>query len=401
MLVDDVSTPCVPAELGAKGLLFWKLFMALWLSMMLSLVGAIGYFHLSDARHRPMPPPGVPVDAHGNPLPPGLDGRPPGPPPGGLPPYLPLVPVVSGALASLMCSALLAWYLARPIRHLRWALSQVALEHFDTRVLPRMGGRRDEIVDLAKDFDRMAAQLQGLSNSRKELLHNVSHELRSPLARMRAAVGLARQDDLQMPLMLDRIDRETLKLDALIEEMLTLHRLEGDAAWSLSPVNVTEILKVVADDAAFEARMAGKALVLDIDRACELTGNDELIRRALDNVIRNAIKFSQAGGTVRVRARLDPGDGVWHCEVLDRGPGVPPDLLDAIFQPFMRVEGPQALRGSGLGLAIARRAVAVHGGRIGAVSREGGGLAMCIALPLVRPAAGDSLARVPLAGSLR
>jgi two-component system OmpR family sensor kinase len=375
--------------LQTKGRLFWKLFLALWLSMMLSVVGAAIYFHLTGPQH--MHPPrgaqgmGPALAPRGMPPGPGADLRPPGPP-RELIPYLPLVPLASGAMASLLCSLLLAWYLARPIRHLKWALSQVAQEHFDTRVQPRMGGRRDEIVDLAQDFDRMAAQLQKLSHSRKELLHDISHELRSPLSRMQAAVGLARQDASQAPQMLARIERETQRLDALIEELLTLHRLEGDAVWALGPVDLTELLQAVADDAAFEARMAGKTLVLDVDTPCAAHVNGELVCRALDNVIRNAIKFSPPGGTVRVRARVHPDDGSWRCEVQDRGPGVPPELLEAIFQPFMRVEGCEAVRGTGLGLAIARRAMVLHGGSVHAVAREGGGLAMRLMLPCVKSA---------------
>ncbi len=375
--------------LQTKGRLFWKLFLALWLSMMLSVVGAAIYFHFTGP-HRMRPPhsaqgTGPAMAPRGMSPGPGADMRPPGPP-RELIPYLPLVPLASGAVASLLCSLLLAWYLARPIRHLKWALSQVAQEHFDTRVQPRMGGRRDEIVDLAQDFDRMAAQLQKLSHSRKELLHDISHELRSPLSRMQAAVGLARQDASQAPQMLARIERETQRLDALIEELLTLHRLEGDAVWPLGSVDLNELLQAVADDAAFEARMAGKTLLLEAEGVCVAHVNGELVCRALDNVIRNALKFSPPGGTVRVRARAHSSDGSWRCEVLDRGPGVPPELLDAIFQPFMRLEGSEAVRGTGLGLAIARRAMALHGGSAHAMCREGGGLALRLVLPSVKQA---------------
>lgn len=384
------------------GRLFWKLLLALWLSMNLSILATMVFFHLHPHRphHPPDAPPGLPPNA-----PVGMQAMAPRPPPPPPPPrsgldLIPVPPLVSGAAASLLTSLLLAWYLSRPLHHLRWALHQVAEGRFDTRVRPRMGTRRDEIVDLAQDFDRMAQELQKLTEARQTLLHDVSHELRSPLARMQAAIGLSRQDPTQAGELLERIEREGQRLDALIEELLTLHRLESSApVGELARVDVVELLQAVVDDADFEARAVGKSVVLDAPTPFVSRVHGELMCRAFENVIRNAVKFSPEGGQVEVQARVETrveAQGPLPtgrttclvCHVRDRGPGVPEEMLGAIFMPFVRAEGAVAA-GSGLGLAIARRALSLHGGEVSARRRTGGGLTVTLRLPV------DGAASVP------
>lgn len=340
------------------GRLFWKFLLALWISTFLSIGGVLLYLQLTGQK-----PPSEAGDAP-------MIG------------FVPVVPLVSGALAMLVTSMGMAWYLSRPLHHLRWALHRITEGHLDTRVKDRMGRRRDEIVDLGSDFDRMASQLQMLTESRNMLLHDISHELRSPLARLQVAIGLLRQDPAQLTSMLERIERESQRLDSLIEELLTLHRLEaGMMGASAERVDVIELLHAIVEDAQFEAHGVGKEVSNGITGHFVASVNGELICRAFENVIRNAIKFTAAGTSVEVTAYPKPNENQLVCTVRDRGPGVPPDMLDAIFQPFIRVEGSAPVHGVGLGLAIAKRAFSLHGGDIHAQLREGGGLVVTMVLP--------------------
>ncbi|UXH77230.1 HAMP domain-containing sensor histidine kinase [Roseateles amylovorans] len=341
------------------GRLFWKFFLSQWAGMTLTLVCVTFYFHLTGRR----PPPN---DAEMMLL-------------FGL---VPVVPLGSVLVTMLLTSAGLAWYLSRPIRHLSWALHRVAEGHLDTRVQDRMGRRNDEIVDLAGDFDRMARQLQQVTESRNLLLHDISHELRSPLARLQLAIGLLRQSPEQTDAMLDRIERESQRLDALIEELLTWHRLEAGAGFTpASRIDVLDLLQAIAEDAQFEAQAQGKSLRLEAQGQFVAEVHGELIYRAFENVIRNAIKFTSAGSEVQVRVEIDAATDSLNCWIEDQGPGVPPDMLDRIFEPFARVAGSENVQGVGLGLAIAQRAFALHGGEIRAQARPGGGLTMRMALP--------------------
>lgn len=301
------------------------------------------------------------------------------------PPPSPWLPIVSGLVASVLFSALLAWYLSKPIRSLRWALGAVAEGRLDARVRPLLGGRRDEIADLAEDFDRMAQQLQTLVGAQRRLLHDVSHELRSPLARVQAAVGLMRQDPERLELTLSRIEREAVRLDELVGQLLTLSRLDTDRRDTpREPVDLIDLASSIADDARFEARALGRELRFEGQGEAEAMIWGELVQRAFENVIRNAVKYTADGTFVEVSAFAD-GD-VFTLRVADRGPGVPAAELDSMFEPFHRGSNTGGASGFGLGLAIARRAIDAHGGTIRAVNREGGGLQVDITLPLAASA---------------
>jgi len=346
------------------GRLFWKLLLALWLSMVLSFAGTLAYIVLMG---RPPPPEGD--TSFG---------------------FVPLVPLVSAMVAVLIIGPALAWYLSRPLRHLRWALRRAAEGRFDTRVQPLMEGRRDEIADLAQEFDRMASQLQQITESRQVLLHDISHELRSPLSRLQAAIGLLRQDPSKTGSMVDRIQRESERLDVLIEELLTLHRLEAPTGLARERVDVIELLQAIAEDADFEARpQLGRQVRIDAPGQFVAQVNGELLYRAFENVIRNAVKYTAPGTVVEIHARVDAENGQLVTTVQDRGLGVPASMLQKIFEPFTRVEGGESVRGVGLGLAIARRAMALHGGNIEASLRHGGGLVMTLRLPATPEAAED------------
>ncbi|MCZ7565830.1 MAG: HAMP domain-containing protein [Burkholderiales bacterium] len=236
-------------------------------------------------------------------------------------------------VASLAFSAGLAWYLARPVRHLRRASRRLADGAFDTRVAPVLGRRRDEIADLGRDFDHMAARLQALVEAQKRLLHDVSHELRSPLARLQVAVGLARQQPERLESALERIERETARLDALVGELLTLSRLEAGVTGAPAGVlDAGELLEEIVADARFEAEAAGCRVELQLRGALAVHGRDELLRRALENVIRNAVRYTARDTVVEVSAARDAVE--LAITVCDRGPGVPEAELDRLFEPF-------------------------------------------------------------------
>lgn len=296
-------------------------------------------------------------------------------------PLPPWVPVGIGLLASLAFSALLAWYLARPVRHLRQALADLAEGRMQTRVGGSMGGRRDEIADLGDDFDRMAQRLQQLVDAQRRLLHDVSHELRSPLARLQAAVGLARQDPRKLESTLDRVEREAVRLDELVGGLLTLSRLDSGAdARGAVQVDINELIAGIVADARFEARAAGRDVRFNASAEISVSGQVESLHRALENVIRNAVKFTAEGSEVTVALeRTAHGDA--RISVADRGPGVRAAELAEMFEPFRRV-GDADAPGFGLGLAIARRAVQAQGGAIEARNRADGGLLVEIVLPV-------------------
>lgn len=332
---------------------------------------------LADGRWMVMSP------ARGDDRPPPPDGVP--PPPRGIPMPPPPVMEIAGLLiAALAASAGLAAYLARPARHLSRAFEALARGDLSVRTAPLMGRRRDEIADLGRGFDRMAERIQTLLGAQRSLLHDVSHELRSPLARMAAAIGLARQDTSRRDEMFERVEREMVQLDALVGELLGLSRLEHDAERAMSqPVCIATLVQERVADARFEA--AARAVAIELDIASEaagrcVSGHRALVARAIDNVLRNAIKYSPDGAVIRVVLATDAG--LLRLSVRDHGPGVPSAALERIFDPFFRIH-PITRDGTGLGLSISRRAVEAHGGRIAARLPAGGGLQIDIDLPYV------------------
>ncbi|MDN2709759.1 ATP-binding protein [Janthinobacterium sp. SUN118] len=321
-----------------------------------------------------------------------------GPPPGPRldSPYRTFIPLAAAIAASLLFAFLLAWYFARPIRDLRQAFE--AASHGD--LAPRFHAsskRGDELTDLGRDFDRMTGRLRHLMDSQTRLLHDVSHELRSPLARLQAAIGLAHQQPEKMAASMQRIERESERMDKLIGELLTLSRLEagavqGGAAQPHSEdVAIADLVHDIVADARYEAGARQVAIAVAGDAASAdamVTGQPELLARAVENVVRNAVKHSPDGGTVDVAmSRQDDGrQAMLRIAVLDRGPGVATADLASIFEPFFRASPTRhSTDGHGLGLAIARHVIGAHGGRIGASLRDGGGLCVEMLLPVKTP----------------
>jgi len=341
------------------GRLFWKLMLAFCIALLASIASTTVYFRMlgypgSEPRALPL-----------------LFG------------LVPIEPLISGVVFFVITGLVLAWYLSRPLGHLSWGLRELSAGRLETRVSALMQGRRDEIADLAHDFDAMAARLQQLTESRRVLLHDVSHELRSPLSRMQAAIGLLRQLPDSIGEMLGRIEREAERLDQLIGGLLTLHRLESGTlpVAERSRVDLVELLHAIVEDADFEARQTGSSVVCEAHEPFVTEVNAELMYRAFENVVRNAVKYTLAGTAITVRAGTVDDGCTLVVYVQDRGPGVPSQLLQTIFDPFVRVEGSEQKRGVGLGLAIAQRAVFMHGGCIEARLRDGGGLDVEMRIP--------------------
>ena len=277
----------------------------------------------------------------------------------------------------------LARYLSAPARTLRAATRQFAKGHLNTRVGPQMGKRRDELADLGRDFDAMAERIEELVTAQSRLLGDISHELRSPLARLNVAVELAQDSaNEETGSYLERIREESLELDALIGQLLTLQRLESRETTVLKiPLDLAEVVRAVVADVDFEAHARGVEVeLLNID-SCELDGNAELLRSALQNIARNAVLHS-GGSCVQVSLQKQNGEALF-C-VRDFGPGVPEESLDKLFDPFYRVATARDRQsgGTGLGLSITKRAVEAHGGTVRAFNAQGGGLSVEIRLPL-------------------
>ncbi|MCH8503867.1 MAG: HAMP domain-containing protein [Ectothiorhodospiraceae bacterium] len=266
---------------------------------------------------------------------------------------------------------------------MRQASQRLAAGELDVRV-PDPGPGGDEISALGRDFNTMADRLQQLLDSRNQLLSDVSHELRYPLARLQVALELARRktgDEIGDSL--DRMERDIRRLDELIGEVLRLARLErGGAALQASPLDLAEVLLPSCEDAAFEAEHTGRRVRWGAFPRLLISGDPSLLRSALDNVLRNAIRSSPADGEVVVEAVA--AGGFARITVSDRGTGVPEDQLARIFEPFVRVSSARDREsgGYGLGLAIVRRAVEAHGGSVRAENAEPHGLRVTISLPL-------------------
>jgi signal transduction histidine kinase len=257
----------------------------------------------------------------------------------------------------------LAVHLARPLRSLRRTVERFGRGDLSART---RSTRRDEIGDLSRAFDRMGERIETLLNAERRLLLDVSHELRTPLARLRFAVELARTSD-DREKALGRIRKDVDRLATLVDELLQLTQSEGDPS-SVKPVSTPlhELLRSLVDDCAVEAEMQRCELVLEIDRPVTVRGERELLRRAVENVLRNAIRHSPEGSAVEIGLGLD--SGMVTIRVRDHGPGVPEESLESIFEPFYRlgVDRGRSSGGVGLGLSIARRAVHLHQGRVGA-----------------------------------
>ena len=343
--------------------------------------------------HKPPPPGSIPDLIKGplhGPPPPGPHPEPhlmlpPGPPPNGLSLHFYVRLIIALIVSGLACF-LLARYLTSPILTLSHAARQLAAGNLSVRVGHLLGVRKDELSGLAADFDLMAERIESLLVSQRNLLRDVSHELRSPLARLNVALELCRQrfgSEGEKPL--DRIEQEAGRLNELIGQILTFNRIEtGTAAMDKADVQLDELLEEVVADANFETGQV-RTVILH-KQPCIVDGNRDLLRRAIENTVRNALYHTPADGKVEIAlSSLEQRDGksVALITVRDYGRGVPEESLPLIFKPFYKVsEGGEFNSGTGLGLAITEAAIRQHGGSISARNASGGGLVIEMVIPL-------------------
>jgi len=306
--------------------------------------------------------------------------------PRGLPVPGLLILVISSGLVCYI----LAWILTMPIVRLRAATQQLAAGDLTARAGAPRSDRKDEVAGLMRDFDAMAARLENLVKAQSRLLNDISHELRSPLARLNVALGLARQrSGPEAADMLERIELEASRLNELIGRLLTLARLEdGQQHVPATPVALDEVVLAVTEDAEFEAQARGCHVRSDIPPGdWNVRGQASLLHSAIENVVRNAIRYTRERTTVEIQLerKLGPDGAQAVVSVSDCGSGVPADALEKLFQPFYRLEDDRGrlTGGVGLGLAITERAVRFHGGRVAAFNRPEGGLRLEIRLPLL------------------
>jgi two-component system sensor histidine kinase CpxA len=301
-------------------------------------------------------------------------------------PQLPVAIVVGG-----FTTFVLVLLFTRPVIRLRKAARELSSGKLSARVVwptsqsPIFGG--DEIQALIHDFNHMAERLESLVDAQKLLLRDVSHELRSPLARLSVALELAREDsDPAATPHLERIGRETERLNQLIGQLLTLSSMEAiEKVENLETLSLNRLIDRMLPDAEYEARQRQCTVAFHANGQCFISGNQELIYRAIENVVRNAIRYTENGTEVEIRLAKSTGNGIRQAEieVNDRGPGIPENQLEAILRPFYRVDYARSPKtgGFGVGLAIADRAVRLHHGDLRASNRDDGGASFRITLP--------------------
>lgn len=294
--------------------------------------------------------------------------------------------IAIAVLISGLVSLGLAALLTRPIRRLRLAAQRMAEGDLGVRV----GGKgKDEVAELARDFDVMAERLREMLDSQKRLLSDVSHELRSPLARLRVALELLEKNH-DRATALRRIGKEADELEGLVSNLLSLARLEsGQSILERKQVSLKQILNNVVNDADFEAGARGRQVTLRAEEDFLLEGDPVLLRAAVENVVRNAIRHTREQTTVQVH--LDADDNGALIRVCDQGEGVPDTELSRMFEAFTRIGEARDRHsgGFGLGLSITGQVMAAHGGSVSAANRSGGGL--CVSLHFPKIDAGISL----------
>jgi two-component system sensor histidine kinase CpxA len=299
-------------------------------------------------------------------------------------PQLPVAIAVGG-----LTTFLLVAIFTRPVVNLRKAARELAHGHLNARVKESQGSllNGDEFDALVHDFNHMAERLESLVNAQKLLLRDVSHELRSPLARASVALELSRDDaDPTMMSHLDRIQRETERLNQLIGQLLTLSSMEakeGEAGFERIVLN--DVIREIVSDANYEAVQRHCSVAFEPREELYVMGRRELIYRAIENIVRNAIRFTAEGTTVEIETDSIK-DGIRNMSVVqvsDHGPGIPEQEIGSIFRPFYRVDPARSAQtgGFGVGLAIADRAIRLHKGEVRAFNRNSGGLTIELRLP--------------------
>jgi two-component system OmpR family sensor kinase len=294
-------------------------------------------------------------------------------------------PTVWGVLlAGLLFSIAWAYHLSKPIKILSSGFRRLSEGDLDARLDPAITRHSYEFAGLAEDFARMTGRLKQLMAARERLLHDVSHELRSPLTRLQLAIGLARQDPTRTAASLDRIEREAAKLNLLVDELLTLAWAEGSEEAPEDYFDPVETIIEIAEAARLEATEKGVSIDIGPPPGIEgerplMVGSVALLQRAVDNVLRNAIRHSPQGAVVQLNVELEARQPAYRIVIRDHGPGVSAEMLGKMLEPFVHADP----EGTGLGLSIADRATRALKGRLVLANCEDGGLSACFQYPAV------------------
>jgi two-component system sensor histidine kinase CpxA len=292
--------------------------------------------------------------------------------------------IIAIFISGLICY-LLSLYLTQPLRSLGLAAKSIATGKLNTRVGHFRGHRKDEISKLSDEFNRMAEELETLILSKERLLQDISHELRSPLARLHIAIELGKQKTNGLAMNeFARMEMECARLNALISEILEFARLEqSTATLNLTPTDLPELIKEIIQDGNYEFNEEVPRIIAKQLDPCELMIDTRLIHRAIENIVRNALHYTPKGEQIYISLHLSNDNSSVLIEVQDKGPGVPEEQLEKIFNPFYRVDSSRTKNtgGYGLGLAIASRAILLHQGTITAMNNAQGGLLVSILLP--------------------
>ncbi len=286
-------------------------------------------------------------------------------------------------LVGLLLAYILTNNIIKPIRVLGFGMNRLAAGDLETRISQQMDDRDDELSQLADQFDKMAAQLQKLVAKERHLLHHVSHEMRSPLARMQAIVGLIQSQPQKQEQYLKRLEGELTRMDTLVGELLTLSRLET-SNMSLEKDNLALVpfFTQLVEDSQAVAEQNSQNVLLEIEKVPEnaqLYANEGFLYRAFDNVIRNAMAYSPEGSTIKVFLHQDAKN--WLVDITDNGPGVDEMQLPHIFTAFYRADSSAHKPGTGLGLAITQHVIHQHCGKIIAENISPNGLRVRFILP--------------------
>lgn len=291
------------------------------------------------------------------------------------------LPLSVGFAISAGAALLLSRHLSRPIRTVNAALQRLAAGDLDSRIGSALDGSSHELARLGDAFDHAADRLQKLSEGQKRLFNDLSHEIRSPLARLQAAVGLLEVSPDRLAEMLRQLETDIVRLDTLVRDILTLARLDSsEAGGAFETIDLVDILEPILSDANFEGQVRNVSANYAGPSRLPFSGNAELLHRAIENVVRNALTHSPPGGEVAVLAAADSGAIV--IEIADEGQGVPEAEKPRLFDPFVRLPNAAPRGGTGLGLAIAARTVAAHGGTIRLTDNLPTGLRVRITLPV-------------------
>lgn len=281
----------------------------------------------------------------------------------------------------LLASSLLSFYITRPIRSLRKTTQSLGQRDLSARVEATVSERKDAIGELGRDFDRMAQRLDDTLRNQHQLLRDISHELRSPLARIQVAGTLAEQKTGNSA-ELERIDRETQRLDGLIETILRLTRLNDMPALTFEPLDLSVLINEVARNAQYEYQNTDKTIVIKLEALPEIKADYENLSSAIENIVRNAMYYTKDASAVTISAKVV--EQTLEICVTDQGHGVPEEDLSRLFEPFFRsdVSRNEKTGSNGVGLAITHRIIELHNGTVWAKNITGGGLAVTIRLPL-------------------